>query len=463
MKKIFIFALALMAPVSVFAEPVSVTDAGVTALTDNIVLNDDNPIINGGGLESIGVAILSNGNVIIGWEDDDADIAAGWVMIDSAGNRVTTDILAYANDDGTPTAANGGWGPKIHANLYGDGATFASSFWDWIGADDPLNKIPSLEQIGSDDEPAIQIINNDGTFNGAIIPGFSIDFLQRDGAIRVGDAELLSNGNIVVIGEDRQADDGPNLGLPNADRVVIGGIVAPDRTVIAGPIAVQQADARGEMWHGVATDQNGFGVRYSADGVKIRFFDNDLNPLTDEIALEGDLNSGGRGDDTGWHGNGNGDYLLATQTGKRCIATVFDNTGQMKFDPIDADEPDPDFGIGAGRVDGAIDENGNFVLVYKDTSLFDYFEDISIIAARFFNADGTPFTPPFVVSSAASDLDAALANFAYIDSEPRVAMRNGLVAVAWQDGNMNELGIQETVVRIFESPFVTSVQDWALY
>ena len=459
MKKILFSWVVLSIAFTAYASPVSLSDAGVTALTkDNIILNKD-PIPNGGSIESFGIAIAPNGNVVVGWEDDNGGIQAAWMMLDKTGKLINKDALSYAGDDGKPISNLGGWGPKIHANLYGDGISFGSSYFDWIGSDDPTDKIPTYESLGSDDSPAVQLINNDGSFNGKIISAYPNDFVQRDGSIRIADAELLSNGNIVVIGEDRQSGDGPDLfELPNASQVVIAGIVKPDRTIVKAPVAVQQSDAKGEAWHGVATFTGGFGVRYSANGVKLRFFDNDLKPLTDEINvgdLDPNLNAGGRGDGAGWHGNGKGRFLLVGQLNGQVYAAVFDQMGKLVVGPVQADESDAAQGLGADRVDGAIDEAGNFVLAWRDQTLLDFAANTGVIAARFFNADGTPKTKSFLVTATASD------KWLAEDSNPRVALHAGVAAMAWQDANTDALAKQEVAVRLFASPFAgTAVSHW---
>ncbi|MFH1739594.1 MAG: hypothetical protein ABIH23_11350, partial [bacterium] len=458
--------LGLVIASTAYGSPVvPMSEAGVTPITGNIILNPGD--INGGSLESIGVVILPNGNVAAGWEDDGTSIpiSAGWVMIDSAGNFIVSQPQAYANAAGAPTATNGGWGPKMHGNQWGDGFIFGSAFWDFAGIDHPDNWIEGLDFL-VDDEPAMQLINNDGTFNGSLFLPYPLEFHEREGSIRVGDDGILSNGNIVVVGEDRQGGDGPELfGLPNADRVIIVGTCTPDGTPVAGPIAVQTADSRGEMWHGIATFEGGFGVRYANAGINVRFFDNNLNPTTGQILLPGTLNSGGRGDSAGFHANKKGDCVLVTGE-PTCVVAVLDKLGNVKVGPIEVYEPDIEFGHGARRVDGAIDEAGNFMAVWRDKSLpgMEFADGTGVIAARFFNANGTPATPPFVVSDAIPvPFTEEWGLSAMEDNEPRVTMRDGVVAIVWQDENMNALGVQELVIRLLASPFGAPVSDWSIY
>lgn len=464
MKRFTLTGLAALTAVSAYALPVSLDEAGLTPLTDIIIATED-PIGNGGDVESIGIGIMTNGNIIVGWEDDANLIAAGYLVYTPDGTLLTPEVRSYANDDGSPTANNGGWGPKIHANMYGDGAVFSSTYYDWIGVDDGANNIPSLNGLGDEDGPAVQIVNNDGTFSGVIIPGLGVDFMERDGGIRIGDAEMLSDGNIVVIGENRQSQDAAELfGLTITDRHVVAAVVAPDRTIVAGPVLVQEADVRGSIWHGVATFDGGFLVRYELQGVGIglRGFDNDLTPLFDEVLMPDvapDLNAGGRGDGAGFKGNGMGDFVMAAQSGRVPYVGVFNADGTVKVAPQMADEPlDEAFGIGADRVDAAIDEAGNYVVVYRDQNYIAT-EGLGTVVARFFNADGTPAMDPVILTNVTEET--VLAE----DRRPRVAIRGGIVAVAWEDANVNErFDDRDVALRVFESPFEASeVPTWELY
>ncbi len=462
MRKMTVCVLGFLIASTVHGVPVPLPQSGVVALTDNIILNPGD--MNGGTVESLGVTILSNGSVLTGWQDNQAVIGTCWLLVDSQGNRVAGP-LAFAKPDGSPTGLNGGWGPKMHCNDWGPGVLFGSAFWDFDGTTQPENYMESLAFLGGvDSTPAVQMINNDGTFNGHIVLPYPTDFILREGAMRIGDAGILSNGNIVVFGEDRQAGDGPDLfGLPNADRVIIMGIVQPDGTIVKPPVAVQTTDARGEMWHGCAVFEGGFAARYTAGPVCLRFYSNDGTPTTNQIDLstvDPLINQGGRGDSAGFHANPKGDCLIVNQTGGRCIAAVFNKNGTVKVPAFDVDTPDFQYGLGADRVDGAIDENGNFLAVWRDMSYpgVDFAPGTGLIACRFFNADGTPATPSFIVTSASTENW-----FTSEDRRPRASMRNGVAAIGWEDSNTNLLGVREMVLRLFRSPFQTPVQDWELH
>ena len=108
---------------------------GLSPTTATFYVNSTNGI-NNGNTESLGLAIAKNGNVIVGWEDDGADIAdieSVWTVFDSSGNWVTPNTkidslalgtsitnkyLSYFRLDGTATPGYVSWGPKIKANCW---------------------------------------------------------------------------------------------------------------------------------------------------------------------------------------------------------------------------------------------------------------------------------------------------------------------------------------------------------
>lgn len=440
------------------AEPVSVEEAGITPLTDSILISTDE-IGNGYRIESMGVAIVED-KIIVVWEDDPSGNYAVWMFYDTEGNALTEAPQSFRRPDGNPTSTRGIWGPKIKANMYGDGAVFGSIFWDWFGAEDNRNDMPEFNDLDGD-APAIQLLSNNADFEGHMFLGLPKDYLMREGGTRISDIDFLSDGHILVTAEDRKAGVGDMYGLIS-NRVVVAAKLTPSGEVVAGPVNVSMRDGNGEAWHGAATFPGGFAVRYQNDGPRIRFFDNDLNPLTDDIALadiDPLLNSGGRGDGTGFKGNGKGDVLLVTSTGAMPYAAVINSNAEVVVGPVDPDEPfNADMGLGSNRVDGALDEDGNFVVVYDDKNFLLF--DGGAIVARCFYADGTPATEPFVVTD--FDVNEAFS----FDEHPRVAIRNGIIAVTWHDRNFMDLVGSDRVgyMRFFESPFepTSHLEHWEI-
>ena len=118
-------------------------------------------VINNNKLESLGVGIAANGNVLMAWEDDGSDLAdieAVWTMYSPAGGSITeardlksvngasvnSKFLSYFRKDGSPIPGNTTWGPKIKANLFGDGIGMGSTAYD-LGLE-----VPELKAVGED-------------------------------------------------------------------------------------------------------------------------------------------------------------------------------------------------------------------------------------------------------------------------------------------------------------------------
>ncbi|MGI6457439.1 MAG: hypothetical protein ACOX5R_17720 [bacterium] len=441
------------------ADAVQFSESGVEALTDVIIVTDEEIGNSFESTESIGIAIMENGNVIVGWEDDNnevQEIAGAFVVYNPQGERLTP-LRAYADDDGNPTPVAGGWGPKIQSNWFGAGATFGTTFYEFGYVD----SLAHLQDTG--DAPVIQLVDNDGSFIGSAISAFPDDFLTGDpGDIRISDVAYLSDGNIIVTGQSSAANPAHHANYFNvenaADQLPVGAVVNPQGETVHELRLLHDSGTRGSMWHGLATFDGGFVVRYELDGEGpyIRFFNNDFTPITDPILLadiDPAIAEGGRGDATGLEGNG-GDRVILISGGGDPHFVVFDTEGNVVVDPT----PVEDFPIGSSRNDAALDENGNIVVAYSDNvSTGD--SALSRVVLRFFNADGTPATSPFFV------YDMPEEDVLGVDQQPRVAMRNGIVAVAWLDTNyIMELPDEEIALRIFESPFGgTDVSEWALY
>ena len=134
------------------ADAVQFSESGVEALTDVIIVTDEEIGNSFESTESIGIAIMENGNVIVGWEDDNnevQEIAGAFVVYNPQGERLTP-LRAYADDDGNPTPVAGGWGPKIQSNWFGAGATFGTTFYEFGYVD----SLAHLQDTG--DAPVIQ-------------------------------------------------------------------------------------------------------------------------------------------------------------------------------------------------------------------------------------------------------------------------------------------------------------------
>jgi hypothetical protein len=436
------------------AVPGAPQDNGLTPKTDTLYVNRKTleiDQINNGNTESLGVAIANGGNVIVGWEDDGdglQDIEAVWTMYDSAGNSitpntettsvalggsVTTKFLSYFRADGSAVHGWQSWGPKIKANLFGDGVGMgATSF----GLDQEVPALAGYYGDGNGDYPAVQLLSNNGQ-PVRILVGVSEAFAVRDpGNIRIGDWEYLSNSNVVIVGESRQnADLVDVFGGSDPWRHVIFRILDPAGNVVKAETLVSESPnfvGNAEMWHGAGVTANGFAIRYKAHNgpVVVRMFDNAGNPTTGDLVLADltghpEAGGGGRGDGAGFHGNGRDAYVAVCSYGPGAWVTVLNADGTVRWSRNVADDLSL---VSVGRTDAAIDRDGNVIVVFGGKYSPDNVYET--VMGRRFDAAGNPVGGTFYVSEKeAPELSPFQAN------NPRVAWRNGQVAVVWESKN----------------------------
>lgn len=431
-------------------------DNGLTPKTATIYVNRKTleiDQINNGNTESLGVAIANGGNVIVGWEDDGdgvANLGAVWTLYDSAGNpitpptettslapdsagTITTRFLSYFRSNGSVVGGGHSWGPKIKANLFGDGVGMGATSWQ---LDLEVSELAPYDGNNTGDYPSVQLLSNSGQ-PVKILTGVSVDYASRPGDIRIGDWDYLSNGNVVIVGESRQNDDLVNVfGGEAPFRHVIFRILDPQGNVVKQETLVSETPnfvGNAEMWHGVGVVSNGFAIRYKAHNgpVVVRMFDNAGNPTTGDLVLADitghpEAGGGGRGDGAGFHGNGKDAYVAVCSYGPGAWVTVLNANGTVRWSKNVADDL-PNM-VSVGRTDAAIDANGNVVVVFSGK--YDSSAVYDLVMGRRFDASGNPVGGTFYVSEKESpDLFPARAN------NPRVAWRNGQVAVVWESLN----------------------------
>ncbi len=473
-------------------------DNGLTPKTSTVYVNStaeqpaDYTVINNGNTESLGVAIANSGNVLVGWEDDaedsDAtplqDFEAVWTLFDSTGQSITpltgvstlayptSDVysnkfLSYFRADKSAVFGGSGWGPKIKANPFGDGIGMGSSSF-YLSKE--VVAFAGYDDENTGDLPSVQLLDNTGAPQGIII-GVSQDYATHDGGnIRIGDWDYLSTGNIVIAGESRQNDDLVNLygGTEGATHVVFR-IVNASGTVIKAETLASEVPEKSEMWHGVGVSQNGFAIRFGmASGAVVRMFDNSGAPVTTNLNIA-ELTGltvaggGGRGDNAGFHGNGKDAYALVctgsdpTNGTPVVWLTVLNTNGTVRYTRSVADDLTL---ASADRSDVAIETNGEVVVVFSGK----YSADVeSMVMGRRFDATGKPLGGTFYISEKEMPEAGAAAS-----SGPRVAWRNGQVAVVWQSkndpGTMNPDGAVVNVValRLFSTFNVGSIESVGL-
>lgn len=423
-------------------------DNGVAAKTDTIYVNPPS-VLNNDNSESIGVAIASNGNVLVGWEDDGdllQDTEAAWmlyspdgVLLNQAVDITTLNPQApgatfnsvfrsFFRANGEPTPHYTAWGPKIKANLFGAGLGMGATAFD-LGIEVPeLAPVNNYENgDNSGDFPAVQLLTDNGA--PVKIVSWSDADTEPDGDIRIGDWDYLANGNILIVGEDRQAEEQTRLGAPT-DRQPVFKIVTQAGVEVKGlTLASSSTEAvRNDMWHGSAVTATGFGIRAARS---LRFFNNDGVPLGDNVdvaALTGDaVFSGGtdRGESVPFHGNGKDAYVLAALGDKDGVRgvyiTVFNADGTVRW----ATNGTAGLTITAtGRVDAAIDQQGRVVFVYTDVaSVLDGTK--KTVRGRILDNTGKALGGAFLVSDTEIGGENA-----------RVAWRGDTIAVTWESQNV---------------------------
>ncbi len=429
-------------------------DSAVFPKTATIYVNRSNwevNNINNGNSESVGIAIGQNGNVIVGWEDDAPEdgityLGAVWTLYDSAGLPVTpltsvtsmvygtsveTKYLSYFRADGLPIFGGTSWGPKIKANLFGDGLGMGATSY---GLDLEVTEFAAYDGLNLGDYATVQLLGNTGS-PGSILVGQTPDYASRAGDIRIGDWDYLSNGNVVIVSESRQNQDLVDVfGGPSAFRHITYRILTPTGTVVKAETLVGASNelvGNQEMWHGVGVAANQFAVRFRNDNgmATVRLFNNDGSPASANLDLSvltgfPEAGAGGRGDGSGFHGNGKDAYVYVAASGSQVWVTVLDTNATVRFSKTVADDIPTLSSLGA--VDAAISESGEVMVVFAakyDDNLFN-----RIIMGRRFSATGQPMGPTFAISeSEIADLGQT--------GTPRIAWRGGQVAVAWVSAN----------------------------
>jgi hypothetical protein len=421
---------------------------GLTPKSDTVYINRSTfelPNINNNKTESLGVAIANGGNVIVGWEDDGdglQDLEAVWTMFDSAAGSITpvttitslqlpgqtieSKYLSYFRADQSAVPGLTSWGPKIHANPFGDGIGMgATSF----SLDQEVAALAGYDGDNQGDYPTVQLLDNTGKPL-RILAGVSETYATRHpGNIRIADWEYLSNGNILIVGESRQSSELVDVyGGTDAANHAILRILDPTGAVVKAETLVSETPVKSEMWHGAGVTKDGFGLRFAGPGgATVRLFDNAGNPTSTNIDLATitgfpEAGAGGRGDSAGFHGNGNDAYVAVAGSSATVWVTVLNANGTVRYSKAVAD----DLTLSSVEAaDAAIDPQGNVIVVFS--ARYDDNNLNRLVMGRRFDATGKPVGGTFYVSE-----KEVPDYFTPTATGPRVAWRSGQVAVVWE-------------------------------
>lgn len=463
--------------------------AGLVGLSETKYVNppgDGEIKLNNGKVESIGIGIARNGNVIVGWEDDGNDLTdyeGAWMLFDSTGAALTPEVTinsavdgagsvsskyrAFFRKDGSPTPANTAWGPKIKANLFGDGVGFGATAFS-LGLEVPELADVNVQEStgGAGDFPAVQLIKNDGSAAAEALSGYSAEDADRPGDIRIGDWDFLSNGNIVIVGESRQGADLVDVfGGESAANHAAFRILKADGTVVKPLTLVAEQAVKTELWHGVGVTKDGFAVRFAkapAGRATIRLFKNDGTPASGDIDLGtlagNDIYAGGgRGDSVGFHGNGNDAYVAVVNAKdpdpdinvNTPYVMVINADGTLRYARKVADDFPK---ANSDRMDAAITADGRVAVAFDGTQ----FSAIRLVQARLFNADGSPMTPTFLVSEKETPTTVTSES-----RRPRIAWRGNQIAVAWESTSVPEVLSRVVALRILGLPVSETTLSFA--
>ncbi|HKS38174.1 MAG TPA: hypothetical protein VJW76_13335 [Verrucomicrobiae bacterium] len=457
-------------------------DNGLTPKTDTIFINLPS-IHNNTSTESLGVAIGQNGNVLVGWEDDGdgiTDTEAIWTMFNASGVSITPDtlqtsldpqyagqsvsnkFLCYFRSDGSAIPGNTSWGPKIKANLFGDGFGMgATSFSLGIEVTELANI--NLDAGGGGDFPSVQLLTGAGGPAGIAVGVTDAD-AEPAGDIRIGDWEHLSNGNIVIIGESRQGDDlVSRFGGTSPGNHATLRIVTPTGQQIKAYGLVSESPTANGIWHGVGVTSNGFAVRFDSGGAKVRMFDNSGNPTSTNIDLATltgipGAAGGGRGDGTGFHGNGRDAYVAVTsgvddQARRQVFVTVLNANGTLRYSK--AVTTNEVLLTNSDRVDAAITPDGRVLVVFDDDDSAS--PSARIVLGRILDPAGNPLGGTFYVSELETPDTTTLEA-----RRPRVSWRGELAAIVWESRNSPETQDPVVAMRLFSTFKPGSVESVGL-
>src|SRR6185503_10863263 len=137
---------------------------------------------------------------------------AGWTLFDGSANllipvvtvtnydgsqSVDTYYRAFFRENGSPMSGYAAWGPKIKANLFGDGLGMGATAYGF-DIDSPNAELKTIQTdatgANAGDFPAVQLLSNNGV-PVRILSGTADADAEPAGDIRIGDWEYLANGN----------------------------------------------------------------------------------------------------------------------------------------------------------------------------------------------------------------------------------------------------------------------------
>lgn len=468
-----------------------------------------------GNFDQVWVTALNNGNIAIfkrGSDFQTPGVIGGseFLLFDAEGSQLTpSPVRGSFESNGQPTpnvnfaGTGASWGAFTHG-AHADRTNGTGFVVHNLGEAAEIFGLNHANEVGNEAHSLVQLFDNDGNPIGTNINAFGA--LTGDpGSYRDIGAIILSNGDIVALGENRQVtDDFLDSIASSANEVAMAIILGRDGSVKHGPFAPHTGEDGLALGGSTAVYQNmtafngGFVIDYG-DG--IRWYNNDGTPRTPAQADHADIeaqeiipggiylmpaNSGGRGDGMALAGDGKDTVVKSvsiSEGGESVGVLIYYNTDGtvrkfVRFDDVNVDEEIP----AVDRTFCDMDENGNVFVVWQDNR-FGGGEHAQVFG-RFFDADGEPFGPSFPVfenwRSEPEFVDyGGLGQVPAGDIEqPRCALNSKTAAVISASNilpdqpatvaalsNAFGLILTEATVRMFKNPFadVSEVPEWSIY
>jgi len=326
---------------------------------------------------------------------------------------------------------------------------------DFVYVGNQVAAVQIFEKTATGPKPITKVI--DPVFGSGDIEGTQTDQMRFG-----GDLQFLSNGNVLVVTENRNKSNE----LFTQQTVTATIFNAETGAIIKGPFNAAADGGAHSIWANVAAFDGGFAVR--TEGI-ISIYDNAGNLKHDAIAQ----NTWTTVKDTG---RGDGVRIGASMKGSTVYILGPNPDGDMALSGLNVLTGQPDKEILANemelwdagtfdRGDIALDDNGNLCVAYV-------FKDINNMAleqivSRIFDKDLNPLTPTFFAYTQFERPDTP--NFMGITSkEVNVSMDNNRIVIAADgqtvDPDTSELTEPEhTFFVVLKNPKSTDVPGWELY
>ena len=467
--------------------PMNHADAGVTVLVPDLLIAKSDvdmgsywePFtdIFGDGTIAVIAGCYAEGttsgtmNAKVVFIDMEGNVSEYWAFYDDAGNPYTGPFNEARKDGNPPRIA---CDRRSGSTTYVTGQEATPYLYDEFNSDGRWEKsfVYTQNQIA-----AVQFFNLTDAgpvpFSNVIDPVYGAGDIEgaQSGQMRFGgEIRILSNGNILVVPEDR------NGGIISGNAAIATIFDGETGEIIKGPFNAPGDEASHSIWSNVAAFNGGFAVR--SEGV-MTMYTND-GELMNWVLQEEWTNvaDAGRGDGTRIASNITSDYIyilgkdnvvgdmiisrINAQTGA-VDNTIDDVEGHEGHDTVIANEVElwdvGDF----DRGDIAVDMNGNICVTYEfeDSG----FPELPQMVARIFNSDMEPVTPTFYAFENHDTIDDIKGILA---KEVNVSMDNQRIVIAADgvtvDPDSGELTPNEQAYAVvLANPLSTSVAAWELF